>query len=104
MASDTEKTKAKIDEPLYNSKIIKIFVEYVAQYHPKVDINEILKQSWINQYEIEDPGHWFSQWQVDRFYDAIFNEPVLYLAYRREREVGPLSQLDYLCFRVLHDL
>ncbi|MBN2061524.1 MAG: GAF domain-containing protein [Deltaproteobacteria bacterium] len=71
MQPTPEKTGAKIDEPLYNSKIIQIFVDYISLYHPEVDINKILTQSWINTYEIEDPGHWFSQWQVDRFSELV---------------------------------
>lgn len=71
MKPDSEKKGAKIDEPLYNSKIIKIFVDYIALHHPGVDMNRILSQSWINPYEVEDPGHWFSQWQVDRFYELV---------------------------------
>ena len=57
----------KIDDPLYNSRIISIFVEYIEQYYPDVDIDSILSYAGITTYELEDQGHWFSQRQVDRF-------------------------------------
>ena len=61
----------KIDKPLYNSRIIKIFVEYVTEHYPDVDIDSILEYAWIATYELEDQGHWLSQWQVDRFYEML---------------------------------
>jgi len=63
----------KIDDPLYNSRIISIFVEYIEQYYPDVDIDSILSYAGITTYELEDQGHWFSQRQVDRF-DKILSQ------------------------------
>ncbi|MBW1919309.1 MAG: hypothetical protein JRI81_03670, partial [Deltaproteobacteria bacterium] len=56
----------RIDEPLYNSRLIRNYVEYVRRFHPDVDVAEILRYAWITTYELEDQGHWFSQWQADR--------------------------------------
>ncbi|MGD2126224.1 MAG: adenylate/guanylate cyclase domain-containing protein [Desulfobacteraceae bacterium] len=61
----------RIDEPLYNSRLIRNYVEYVKKFHPEVAIDEILKYAWITTYELEDQGHWFSQWQVDRFHERL---------------------------------
>ena len=61
----------KIDDPLYNSRLIKNYVEYVGEFHPEVDIDPVLSYAWITTYELEDQGHWFSQWQVDRFYELL---------------------------------
>ena len=66
-----ENQSLRIDQPLYNSRIIKIFVEYLMNHHPEVDIDSLLQKSWITSYEIEDQGHWFSQWQVDHFYEQL---------------------------------
>ena len=62
---------SRIDSPLYNSRLIKNYVEYVKEFHPDVDINAILSYAWIKTYELEDQGHWFSQWQVDRFHELL---------------------------------
>ncbi|MCD6266047.1 MAG: GAF domain-containing protein, partial [Deltaproteobacteria bacterium] len=61
----------KIDDPLYNSRIISTFVEYMKKHYPDVDIDSILSSAGITNYELEDQGHWFSQRQVDLFYEII---------------------------------
>ena len=61
----------RIDTPLYNSRLLKNYVEYIKEFHPDVDIHSILDYAWIKNYELEDQGHWFSQWQVDRFHQLL---------------------------------
>jgi class 3 adenylate cyclase len=60
-----------MDEPLYNSRLIRNYVEYVKKFHPDIDVDEILRYAWITTYEVEDQGHWLSQWQVDRFHELL---------------------------------
>ena len=62
---------SQIHAPLYNSRLIKNNVEYIKKFHPDLDLEDILHYSWIRTYEIEDQGHWFSQWQVDRFHERL---------------------------------
>ena len=64
----------KTDEPLYNSRIIKNYIEYVEKYHPNADIDSILSHSGITTYEIEDQGHWFTQHQVDCFHEVLIQK------------------------------
>ena len=59
------------DDALYNSRIIKIFVEYLGAHYPGLDINPILDHSGMTVYQLNDEGHWFNQNQVDRFYDIV---------------------------------
>lgn len=61
----------KIDDPLYNSRLIKNYVEYTARQYPDVDVNSLLSYAEITTYELEDQGHWFTQRQVDRFHDIL---------------------------------
>jgi class 3 adenylate cyclase len=63
--------EGRIDTPLYNSRLIKNYVEYIKEFHPDVDIHSILSYAWIKTYELDDQGHWFSQWQVDRFHELL---------------------------------
>ena len=65
---------ASIDEPLYNSRLIKNYVVYVRKFYPDVKIDSILSYAYITKYELEDQGHWFSQWQVDRFHEMLAKE------------------------------
>jgi PAS domain S-box-containing protein/putative nucleotidyltransferase with HDIG domain len=57
--------------PLYNSRIIKSYVEYLKRYLPDVDIDLLLKYADIETYQLDDEGHWLTQRQVDRFHDIL---------------------------------
>lgn len=59
------------DTPLYNSRIVKVYLEYLRRYHSAVDIDAILDYTRMTRSEIEDPAHWFSQHQTDRFHDIL---------------------------------
>jgi len=57
--------------PLYNSRITKIYTQYLRKYYSDVDLDSILEEAGIARYEIEDPAHWFSQEQQDRLHDIL---------------------------------
>jgi len=57
--------------PLYSSRITNIYLEYLARHYPRIDLDELLHRSHMNRYEVEDPGHWFTQKQVDSFHASI---------------------------------
>jgi PAS domain S-box-containing protein/putative nucleotidyltransferase with HDIG domain len=59
------------DTPLYNSRIIKSYVEYLNRYHPDIDIAPLLKYADIEAYQLDDEGHWLTQKQVDRFQEIL---------------------------------
>jgi len=61
------------DAPLYNSKILRSYINYLRHFHPYVDVNEILKFSGIELYQIEDDDYWFTQEQVNKFYSIVLN-------------------------------
>jgi len=67
----TEKKIMGDSLPLYNSRLPKIYLQYVRKHYPEIDINSILQESDIAIYELEDPSHWFKQEQIDRFHDII---------------------------------
>jgi PAS domain S-box-containing protein len=56
---------------LYNSRIMKTYVEYLSYKYPRVDVDLILSQAGMTMYEVQDPAHWFTQEQVDLFQKAI---------------------------------
>ena len=47
-----------IQEPLYNSRIIITYVEYLKKFHPNIDIDSVLQFAGMTRHEVEDPGHW----------------------------------------------
>ncbi|MBW2298360.1 MAG: hypothetical protein JRF32_12220, partial [Deltaproteobacteria bacterium] len=59
------------ETPLYNSRITNTYLEYIAEHHPNVDVDQILESARIERYEIEDAAHWLTQSQVNRFHDAL---------------------------------
>ena len=56
---------------LYNSTVLLVFIEYVSSRYPEINIDEILKYASISSLEISDAGQWFTQEQVDRFYERL---------------------------------
>ncbi|MBW2006084.1 MAG: PAS domain S-box protein, partial [Deltaproteobacteria bacterium] len=62
---------AKKDEPLYNSRAVKNYIEYVQTFYPEVAIDPILSYAGIAAYQLKDQGYWFSQRQVDRFREIL---------------------------------
>jgi PAS domain S-box-containing protein len=62
------------EDPLYNSRLVKNYLEYLRLFHPSLNIEIILDYAGITRYEIDDPGHWFTQTQVDRFHEILVRE------------------------------
>ncbi len=60
--------------PLYNSRIIKTYIEYIKNSYPDLDIDSILEYAGMTRYEVEDQAHWFSQDQTDRFQEILFEK------------------------------
>ena len=58
-------------EPLYNSRVSKIYINYLKTNYPDIDVDSVLKDAGIANYEIEDPAHWFTQNQQDRLHDTL---------------------------------
>ncbi len=59
------------DAPLYNSRIPKMYLEYIQKFHPDVDIHALMNEAEITEFEINDPGHWFTQKQINRFHEKM---------------------------------
>ncbi len=57
--------------PLYSSGIINIWVEFLKDKYPDINVNLILKHANIQEHEIADQGHWLTQEQVDMFYYKV---------------------------------
>ncbi len=69
--SDQEYLQSMSEQPLYNSKIISIFVTLLKKKYPGVDVRDILCYAGITAYELSDEGHWLTQTQVDRFHTRM---------------------------------
>jgi PAS domain S-box-containing protein len=63
--------KVDHNSPLYSSRITVNYLKYLKKYYPEVEIDPVLDYAGMTKYEVEDPGHWFSQNQVDRFHKIL---------------------------------
>ena len=62
----------KIEAPaLYSSNIIGTFLKLIRSKYSFVDITELLGFAGMELYQVNDDGHWFTQDQVDRFYERL---------------------------------
>jgi hypothetical protein len=56
---------------IYNSRIIKTYIEYLVLHYPHVAADALLDFAGMSREEVEDPAHWFTQSQVNRFHEAL---------------------------------
>jgi predicted hydrocarbon binding protein len=57
--------------PLYNSVVIKTYIDYLKNNYPNVNTKELLAFADISNFELEDRGHWLTQNQVNRFQEYV---------------------------------
>ena len=60
--------------PLYNSRITQTYIDYLRTAHPEVQIDKILQDAGMTRDEVDDPAHWFTQAQTDRFHEVLVTE------------------------------
>ena len=59
------------NQPLYNSRIISTFIKLIKRKYSFVNINELLSCAKMEPHQVEDEGHWFTQEQIDLFYETL---------------------------------
>ena len=59
------------NSPLYNSRIIRTYVEYLEKHYPDIMVGSVLEYSGMTTSETKDGAHWFTQDQVNRFYEIV---------------------------------
>lgn len=68
---DMMDTSSFSDSPLYNSRIIDSYIRLIRQKYCYVNIYELLEYAGMKDYEVADQAHWFTQEQVNRFYEKL---------------------------------
>lgn len=69
-----EQPSGKNNTSLYNSRIIDTYIKLIKRKYSFVDINDVLTSAKMKPYQVADQGHWFTQKQVDRFYEKVLKE------------------------------
>ncbi|MSN25247.1 MAG: HD domain-containing protein [Geobacter sp.] len=59
------------DRPLYNSRIIDTYIRLIKQSYTYVNVGDLLDYAGMKGYEVADEAHWFTQEQVNRFYEKL---------------------------------
>ena len=57
--------------PIHNSRGVRVYFEYLSRYYPDVDIDAILEYAEMTKHQVADPGHWFTQHQIERFHKIL---------------------------------
>ncbi|WP_224982376.1 HD domain-containing phosphohydrolase [Geomonas agri] len=57
--------------PLYNSSIIDTYIKLIKSKYNFVNVGELLSYANMTYLEVSDQGHWFSQEQVNLFYEKL---------------------------------
>ena len=61
-------------KPLYNSRVTRVYIQYLRSFYPDIDTDSVLKMAGIANYEIEDPAHWITQEIQDRLHDILVSK------------------------------
>lgn len=59
------------NRPLYGSRGIDLYLKLIKQRYSYINIDELLAYAEMELYQIEDKGHFFSQRQINRFYEKL---------------------------------
>ncbi|MBN1140930.1 MAG: HD domain-containing protein [Deltaproteobacteria bacterium] len=56
---------------LYNSRILQAYLLLIRSRYSHVNIQDLLAAAGMKLYEVEDEGQWFTQEQINRFYERL---------------------------------
>lgn len=59
------------NKPLYNSRIIDTYIRLIKRKYSYVNVSDLLDYAKMKPYQVADQGHWFTQEQVDLFYERL---------------------------------
>jgi signal transduction histidine kinase/CheY-like chemotaxis protein len=59
------------NRPLYGSRGIDLYLKLIKKKYSYINIEELLGYAEMEPYQVEDEGHFFSQRQINRFYEKL---------------------------------
>ncbi len=71
MTPESRETVLQVEPALYNSIIIHTYVKMIKSRYSYVNLMELLQYAGMELYQVDDEEHWFTQSQVDRFYEKL---------------------------------
>ena len=70
-ANSMQETVNTENMPLYNSRVIDTYIKLVKRKYSHINIYEVMRYANMEPYEVADQGHWFTQKQIDMFYEKL---------------------------------
>lgn len=67
----TKESSEEANPQLYNSRILDSYMRLLKQKYSHVNIFELLSYAKMKPYEVADQGRWFTQEQIDLFYEKL---------------------------------
>jgi PAS domain S-box-containing protein len=71
---DQKKHSFNSDSPIYNIRLLRIYIDYIERNYPNVNIDKILEYSGISKLQLNDYGYWYNQNQANRFQEIVIAE------------------------------
>ena len=62
------------DSPIYNIRLLRIYIDFIERNYPNVNIDKILEYSGISRLQLNDYGYWYNQNQANRFQKIVIAE------------------------------
>lgn len=62
------------ETPLYNSSIIDTYIKLIKSKYNFVNIGDLLSYAKMTPFQVSDQGHWFTQEQVNLFYERLLKQ------------------------------
>jgi PAS domain S-box-containing protein len=59
------------ESPIYNIRLLRIYIDYIERNYPNVNIEKILEYSGISKLQLNDYGYWYNQNQANRFQEIV---------------------------------
>jgi len=72
-ASHVCEKKSTTSGALYNSRLLKFCDNYAREKYALLSLESVYQAAGIRKYEIDDPGHWFTQDQCDKYYFSLMD-------------------------------
>ncbi len=87
------------DTPVYNSRILRVYLDYLRLHYPDISPDEIIEPAEIKPAEVDDPGFWYSQNQANRMHTIMVaktGDPLISVAAgrhtARSKAMGKMKQ------------
>jgi HD-GYP domain-containing protein (c-di-GMP phosphodiesterase class II) len=66
-----ETLKTNNGSPFYSSRGLTVYLKLIKAKYSYISLAELLSYAGMEPYQVEDEGHWFTQEQINKFYEKL---------------------------------